>query len=103
VSNVVTYARVKSRLSGNTPTGTSRYTILKLLKEISRFESSSLYLHANNTCVEVDVDLVLQLQRDLGGGSGLDRTSIVTIEVPHPGYALLVPNPDVPLMQKGAF
>jgi hypothetical protein len=101
VSTSITYARVKSRLSASTPTGTSRYTVLKLLREINRSEPSSLYLHANDVCVEVDVDLVLQLQREVGGGSGLERTSIVTVEVPHRGYVVLIPNPDVPLGQLG--
>ena len=69
MSRLNTYAAIKSRLSDNTPTGTSRYTVLKLVREIHRFEPSSVYLRANDTCVEVDVDLVLQLQRDLGGGA----------------------------------
>ena len=30
-------------------------------------------------------------------------TAIVTDEVPHPGFAVLVPNPEVPLMQRGAL
>lgn len=86
----VIYARKAAKRKK--PKRTPRYTVLDLLHELERYAPIALFLFANGRCVEVDLELMMSLQRK-ENGAGISDTSVYVLSVPRKGFGVLTPNP----------
>jgi hypothetical protein len=86
------YNAIYKRRAAKKQKRTPPYTVLDLIHELDRYAPTALFLFANGRCVEVDLELVLGLQREQGGVT-LPRPSMVLLSVPRTGYGVLTLNP----------
>jgi hypothetical protein len=79
---------------------TPRYTVLDLLHELDRYAPIALFLFGNGRCVEIDLELLMSLQRK-ENGAGIADTSVYVLSVPRQWFGVLTPNPGYRRRQVG--